>query len=246
MSAFVGVDGCRFGWVAIFEDDRGLNYRLYETMREVLAGFPRAECVLVDIPIGLPWRACPVRPCDSLAREQLRRPRASSVFAVPARTASRAGNIEEARRLNLEELGRSVSAQAWGICGKIAEVDDLLVGEPLARKVIREMHPEVCFWGLNGRQPMQHRKGIPDGVKERQALLLKYEPRSTALLEHALATTRRAHLKADDVLDALVGLVVARAIKHGAESLRGEPKSDERELPMEMVFWNGVGAHSSP
>ena len=239
MSAYVGVDGCRSGWVAVSEEGNGLAYRMLPTMRELLADYPKAEYVLVDIPIGLPWKECPVRPCDRLARQHLGH-RASSVFAVPCRKASCAADIFEARRQNIQELERSLSAQAWGICRKIAEVDELLLSEPVARRAIREIHPEVCFWGLNGRRAMQHSKRRPAGVLERVGVLARYEPRTEALLASALAEQRRIDLQADDVLDALVGFVVARAMPGGIEGLDGQPVCDERGLPMEMVYVSGV------
>lgn len=231
----VGVDGCGFGWVAVFEEADELGYRLGREMGALLAGFPAAGHVLVDIPIGLPWRGCPVRPCDSLARKCLG-PRASSVFPVPCRAAVVASNIDEARRANVAELGRSLSAQSWGICRKIAEVDALLLGEPRARRVIREMHPEVAFWALNGGRPMRHPKRTRAGIDERIHVLSKHEPGSRALLASALAHERRKDLKADDLLDALVGFVVGCAAPDGIGTLQGVPAFDERGLPMEMVF----------
>lgn len=90
------------------------------------AGFPDAERILIDVPIGLPWPSVPIRPCDRLARCLLGKPRSSSVFAVPCREALFAGSLEEARTLNRDRIGRSVGAQTWGISPKIAEVDRFL------------------------------------------------------------------------------------------------------------------------
>src|SRR5438045_3211337 len=74
----VGVDGCRLGWVAVFAEGTQLRYRLFHRFDELVAGFPRAIIILVDIPIGLPWSGCPTRPCDTLARRRLGAGRASS------------------------------------------------------------------------------------------------------------------------------------------------------------------------
>lgn len=235
MGRYVGVDGCRFGWVAVSEERGKLTYRLLPTMHELLEAYASSEQVLVDIPIGLPWNDCPVRPCDRLARQRLRHPRASSVFPAPCRAASRATDLAEARRLNVAELGRSLSEQAWGICKKIAEVDRLLLKESAERRVVREIHPEICFWALNGRRPMQHAKSTAAGVAERVSVLTLHEPRTERLLAAALSEQMRKHVQADDILDALVGFVTARAVPHGIESLHGEPWRDEQGLPMEMV-----------
>ena len=53
----------------------------------------------------------------------------------------------------------------------MAEVDRFLLGNPASQARVREVHPEVCFWALNGRQSMQHSKGKEPGSSERMAVL---------------------------------------------------------------------------
>ena len=48
MARYVGVDGCRFGWVAVAEEAGRLEYRLFGAMSDVLAAHPDAERILVD------------------------------------------------------------------------------------------------------------------------------------------------------------------------------------------------------
>jgi predicted RNase H-like nuclease len=71
LGKYIGVDGCRAGWISVTDDGRGPSFRIFTTMRELLDASPEAELVLVDIPIGLPWRECPTRPCDFEARKLL-------------------------------------------------------------------------------------------------------------------------------------------------------------------------------
>ena len=149
MIEHVGVDGCRLGWVAVFADGDQLRYRLFHRFDALVESFPQAAAILVDIPIGLPRSDCRTRPCDALARRRLGAGRASSVFPAPSRATCGAANVAEARRLNIAELGRSLSAQAWGICTKVAEVDQFLRSDMAVRSRVHEVHPEVCFWGLN-------------------------------------------------------------------------------------------------
>lgn len=236
MARYVGVDGCRFGWVAVAEEAGRLEYRLFGAMSDVLAAHPDAERILVDIPIGLPSKQCPVRPCDLLARKLLGAPRASSVFPPPSRAACRAASVAEARRINLSEVERSLSEQAWGICRKVAEVDALLLAESAARKVVREMHPEVCFYGLNARRPMAYAKRTKAGAAERLTVLTTHEPRTRALLERLLREHRRKDVQADDLLDALVGYVTARAETAAIQRVQGSPACDDHGLPMEMLY----------
>jgi predicted RNase H-like nuclease len=56
LGKFIGVYGCRAGWIAVTDDGGQLTFQIFTTMRELLDAFPEAELVLVDIPIGLPWR----------------------------------------------------------------------------------------------------------------------------------------------------------------------------------------------
>ena len=234
---FVGVDGCRAGWIAVSKTGgRGLEYKVFAKMNDLLEHYDEAQLVLVDIPIGLPWKKCPKRPCDVFARTKLRT-RASSVFPVPCREATRAPNVDEARRRNMAELGCSLSEQAWGICKKIAEVDELLLANTRARAIVREVHPEVCFWSLNGEAPMTHAKRRPQGIRERIDLLAGLEPGTQILVDEAMTNEFRRDVQADDVLDALVAYVIARSGLGALKRLSGSPPSDEHGLPMEMLYF---------
>jgi predicted RNase H-like nuclease len=228
----IGVDGCKAGWIAVSKDEGELTYRIANTACELLSAFPNAECVLIDVPIGLPWRDEPIRPCDRLARCILGDQR-SSVFPVPCRTAVRAEAIGVARELNKGELGRSLSEQSWGICRKIREVDDLLLGKP---GEVREVHPEVCFWALAGRSPMSHNKRQKEGLRERLAVLAAFEPYAERFFDFVLTEEPRRKVSADDILDALAAFVTCSASNLQLASLRGVPASDERGLPMEMLY----------
>lgn len=238
MTEYIGVDGCRAGWIAVTERDAVFEFRVFGTMRQLLDGHPQAELVLVDIPIGLPWKQCPSRPCDTAARAKLRAPRASSVFPAPSRLAARAGDIATAQQLNQAEVGRKLSQQAWGICKKIAEVDELLLADPVARGKMREIHPEICFWALAGERAMQHAKKTLAGIEERVAVLASHEPRTQQALAAALAKfPLKKDVQADDVLDALVAYVTARAGRARLQALVGVgPDRDEQGLPMEIMY----------
>jgi predicted RNase H-like nuclease len=142
--------------------------------------------------------------------------------------------------LNIAEVGRSLSAQAWGISKKIAEVDELLLRDVEARERVIEIHPEVCFWALNGRQPLSHPKRDRDGLRERLAILSRWEPETEQLLRRVLREQRRNLVMADDVLDALSAFVTAQATVPDLHRLVGEPAVDECGLPMQMVFRTGI------
>ncbi|MDP1735394.1 MAG: DUF429 domain-containing protein [Sulfuritalea sp.] len=233
---YIGVDGCRAGWIAVTKDRDELIYRIYPSAQDLVAAFPNAERILIDIPIGLPWKAAPIRPCDRLAREILG-PRRSSVFPVPCRDAAYAKSLEAARAANLKELDRSLPSQSWGICKKIAEIDNLLQRQLRLRKIIREVHPEVCFWGLAGGSPMQHNKKTKDGLSERLAILSRFEPDAKYLLEEVRANELRKDVMADDVLDAIVAYIVSSAPTPSLSLIKGNLLMDQYELAIEMVYF---------
>ena len=230
---FVGVDGCRAGWVAVTRTHEQLDYAAFETIDQLARAYQQAELILVDIPIGLPWSDCPIRPCDSLARDLLGTPRRTSVFPVPCRESVHANGNAEARNANIRLINRSLSEQTLGIRKKIAEVD-LLVRDRIAP--IREIHPEVCFWSLADRHAMQHKKSSEAGRKERVEVLTRFEPQTNQFLSRALNDTLRMHVAADDFLDALAAFITAEAQIGSLSRLSGKPAIDREGLPMEMLY----------
>jgi predicted RNase H-like nuclease len=120
--------------------------------------------VAVDVPIGLLERGA--RDCDVQARRLLG-PRRSSVFTAPLRPLLAATSQAEASQIRYRLEGKGVSIQASAIVPKIQEVDRLLRGNPNLREIIREVHPELCFFYLNGERPMSEAKKKPAGRTER-------------------------------------------------------------------------------
>jgi predicted RNase H-like nuclease len=222
----------------------GLEYRLHETFAELLQDWPSAASVFVDIPIGLPSRTCPSRRCDTEARRLLGPGWASSVFSPPCREAARAADLGQAREINMREVGRSLSAQAWGICPKIAEVDALLVDEPALVHRVKEVHPELLFWAFNAGRAMRHAKKSRDGAKERAALIESLEPGAPELIERVLKAHRRAKVGRDDVVDALAAMLTAGAGHASAWSqaitVPAVPELDGIGLP--MCMWMPAGS----
>ena len=233
MKQCVGIDGCKAGWLAVSRSDGSLRHSAHADISNLVLQFPNASRICIDIPIGLPWREFPIRPCDDLAREKLGSPRQRSIFPVPCRQALRASTLAEAQRLNQAELGRSVNAQTWGIAPKIREVDQFLQAK---RSRLLEVHPEICFWALAGQRPMAHSKKTREGREERLAVLERYEPDARSFLQAVLGNTKRSAVAADDVLDTLVLLITAEARVGKLARLVGEPAEDQTGLPMEMLY----------
>lgn len=236
----VGVDGCRAGWLAI---------RLARTGEWEAAVFPvfarlwehhrRAQLILVDIPIGLRDKGPAARRCDQEARRILG-PRRSSVFPVPCRAAIYQADYDAAIRENLRFTGKSIFRAVWQIAVRIREVDELLRKEEAARRCVRESHPEVCFWALNGGRPLAHNKRTEAGAAERRGLLTevlpRLHPRFAAILDRSPAFMGR-EATPDDFLDALALAATAWVgLTRGLSTLPPDPEVDTCGLPMEMVY----------
>ncbi len=97
---------------------------------------------------------------------------------------------------------RGVSIQAFGIFGKIRELDAALRADASLRDRVIESHPELAFWRLNGGQHMQEPKKVksrvhPPGMDERKALLAAH-----GIDRRLLDARPPAGAGEDDLLDA--------------------------------------------
>jgi predicted RNase H-like nuclease len=105
-----------------------------------------------------------------------------------------------------------------------------------AREMVREVHPELCFWALNGGQTMRYRKKCAEGFAERMDVLRKVLPEAETLCEKALTEFPRRDLARDDIPDALIALATAVAPLGMQLTVPSNPERDARGLPMQMVY----------
>lgn len=229
-----GVDGCRAGWFCVGLADGRLSGSLHPTLSTFIEGTHPADTILIDIPIGLNHGADGPRQCDVLAR-QLLGPRASSVFSAPIRELLHTGTYPEANALSRQLAGKGLSKQTWNICAKIKEVDWIMQTCDKARQSLHEAHPELCFYGLNRGQPMQHTKRSRAGFDERLALLARHLPDVRTFLDQMLDCHPRSRLALDDVLDATACALTA-AMQSTWGSLPRQCERDRTGLPMAIVF----------
>ena len=232
---FVGVDGCRAGWLAIgLETEGNWQVNMFSDVSRLWDYHRQASLILIDIPIGLKTGGKAERRCDPVVRKLLG-PRRSSVFPAPCREAIYASAYQEACDVNQRLTGKRLSVENWNIIPKIREMDCLLSDDTSAIGRIRENHPELCFWGLAGR-PMQHAKKGNEGLSERTQLLQSIYPRTDDIIAHALSTYRRKDVARDDILDALAAAVTGLMGGQNLVSIPQEPEFDDRGLRMEMVY----------
>ncbi len=245
-SKFVGVDGCPYGWFSVgLDDSDGYEVQAFTTFRELLDHYCEARLVLVDIPIGLLEDGPGERACEPKAREAVCA-RRSSVFPTPPRTlvCSVANGMcfKCANKLSKSSRCEGISRQTYHIMVKIAEVDEIMRSRCMeARPKVREVHPEVCFWALNRKKPMCHRKSESAGIKERKGVLRCHEPRTDSIYDCAYSKYPRSQVAKDDILDALAAAVTAKLglgcpDNFQLRTLPECPPTDNQCLPMEMVY----------
>ncbi len=223
-----GVDGCRGGWLCLEEKGDTLRTFVAGSFDQLLDYLGDAAVITIDVPIGLPDSG--ERPCDPVARQLLRAPRASSVFPVPIRTVALERDYQTACAAHRQVDGRALSRQAFAILPKISEVDFRLSAKPELQQRVREIHPEVCFAVWNNGVPMKHRKTLPLSRVERERLIDGMWPDRPRLL----AECRGSAYEADDLNDAFAALWTAKRIVAGTASVLGPQGSDSHGLRMEM------------
>lgn len=231
----IGADGCKRGWFAVvFDKNISWGVEIFETIDSMWEHHHDASLILLDIPIGLPFSNR--RECDMMARRLLKSPRASSVFPVPCRSAVYAEKYENACAENRKFLGVGLSIQSWCISKKIREVDEFLGRTTEAREIIRESHPEMCFWAFAGGRAMAESKKKREGQKERLDILTEIYPGAKEICDKALEDYKRKDVSVDDILDSLVLAVTASEPQHQLSTIPPTPPKDKKGLRMEIVF----------
>ena len=131
-----------------------------------LDGLSLTGIVGIDMPLGLlagGWREA-----DALARRALGR-RGVTVFAIPPRPVWQQPTYAEANQACRDLTGKGLSAQTWGLRGKLLEADAFRRTSP-AR--LFEVHPELAFAAL-ARAPLQESKHTTAGLAIRRELLAR-------------------------------------------------------------------------
>lgn len=270
-----GVDGCKAGWFWFrlpVSQSVPITWGVANTLEAlldgenrttgddgvVLAGPAEGDLMLVDMPIGLPnadseGRKCVSRDCDRQARRQLKE-RWRSVFAVPTREAmtefedhyraQRGGGQKDALKQAAGQV-QPIPPVTAGIFPKLFEVDRLMRTPRSTSVIVRETHPEVCFWALHGKNSMPFGKKHGMGFVKRLDLLEDLlgnlfggrDPGAKEIVE--TACLGRPDVGSDDIVDALACAVTAWIILHdkdAAGTLPHRENAADRAEPPEMVY----------
>jgi predicted RNase H-like nuclease len=195
MTTFVGIDGIRGGWVAVYLNADGSQRFAYAASIARLLIDPYARA-MVDMPIGLPERG--YRKCDLEARALV----GSRVFLGARSGVWTFKTLSEANAhyWKCEGPGRGISMQLFCIKDKLEELNN----DPLPPRLF-EAHPEMIFWRLAGR--ILESKNSEQGREERTKIL---EAKGIEKLERWLGQRDHTGIKRDDLIDACAFAVAAR------------------------------------
>ena len=210
-----------------------LKFALADDLGPLVTRAERGEALIaIDIPIGLTDGG--PRACDVEARRRLGRPRGSSVFPAPCRSALPATTYRQACRLSRRALGAALSIECFNILAKIRQVDALMT--PARQAFVREVHPELVFALLSGHgHGLVEPKRTAAGERKRLRLLRRAAPSFDPTVVRARLGLSR--VSRDDVIDAVACLVAARRIARGEATVLPVTATarDARGLRMEIV-----------
>lgn len=232
-----GADGFRDGWfVVLWRPSTGEVRRRTVGNVRALLDLPEAPDVLgLDMIVGLPDEAASGgRACDREARKLLGHPRSSSVFSPPAYVALQATSQREASAINraTHPDERGVSIQTFHLFPKMRDVAAHVT--PAHQTWVREVHPELAFYAMNGDAPVPARKHDAAGKRQREDLLARNGfPDAADVLERMVG----GPLTADDVLDAHAVCWTARRIREGTAQRLPEDDVPRNERGLRMEIW---------
>jgi len=237
-SMYVGADGCQGGWVAVvYSEERSATVSFHDCIDDLWESYRDADRIFLDVPIGLRTASAEPRACDSAARTVLSPDRHYSVFPTPVRAAAQEGSYDAAKATQERLTDGSLNRQTWGITPKIATVDTLLRQSSRARAVIRECHPEICFWAFAG-EPMEYSKTSAPrrAFWERVNALRDVERDVYDHIWEAATDELPGTVSTDDLIDAFAVALTARGPATELRTLPEDPDYDDEGLPMEMVY----------
>lgn len=228
---FIGVDGCRGGWIGAVLQEGELTVKRYPTVAAIMEEHSEFNEFLIDMIMGLQGDKTQVRP-EAAARSLLKE-RSSTLFPAPARQAVYAENTAGAYEENVRILGKKFTPLTVGIIPKIRELDEFLQANPKYKNVLKESHPEICFSILKGGV-LRTKKSESDGIKERSEIIRRYlrgfdEEKATSL-------GKTLKCKTDDILDAVCLAIAANLTGQGHYSILPEkPMMDDTGLYMRLI-----------
>ena len=213
---YVGLDGCRCGWVCCQIQDEKISFDLLKHISDITR--LNSTLMFIDIPIGL-GDIKVKRTIDIELRKLLSKSRKSSVFTPPIMEVLDVENYKIGNEISKKITGKGISIQSWNISKKIKEVNDFKLSKESNEMNLFESHPELCFESLN-KNPLMHSKKTDKGILERLDIINKYILLSPNKIDEFYRKFKSNILKKDDIVDAAVlALAQSFGIKMGSVRL---------------------------
>ncbi len=201
MSITLGIDGCKSGWFALWQNPRDvIQCRVFHDLSDLTNFFKNEGPLTIGIDMPVVLDDSIARKADQLARTLLGK-KASSIFTAPTLQMLQQTTYEATCQLSKKQFGKSISIQSWHLFPKIRDVQAALHLEQLN---LFEIHPELSFRAMNNNEVVLESKKTTEGFLIRKNLLEKH------FITFDFEAIRHQHLKKDvsndDVLDALAVL----------------------------------------
>lgn len=230
---YLGIDGCKYGWICAQLKNEAVSLTLFGHINEVKN--MDSQRIFIDIPIGL-GDQFNTRTIDFELRKLLSKKRKSSVFTPPIREALEAPTYQLGNQINKSISGKGISIQAWNIGHKIKEVNQFLSQNRFYQKKMSESHPELCFELLNNG-PLKHSKKTLSGMEERIKIINKYINISFQEIRNFGKECKSDKAKLDDIIDAIVlSLSAMRWEMSGKRQITQEKEKDTFKLPFNIKY----------
>jgi predicted RNase H-like nuclease len=221
VATYIGIDGYRRGWVAVYIDDIVGQYFDHSSSFDDLLAVPHARA-MIDMPVGLPDRG--YRQCDVEARGVV----GSRVFLGARWGVWEFESFQAANDHYWRMDDSGISQQLWCIRHKLRDVNTLM--SPSRQAKLRETHPELVFRRLAGG-PLDSKKS-ESGRARRIELLGSLGFRE---IDHWLDMRKGTGIARDDLIDACACALAARDSKNRFPR-KNEPEFDNRGIRMEIWY----------
>lgn len=213
MSLVIGIDGCKSGWFAVWQNqDEVIDTAIFKSLNNLKDFFIESNQLIIGIDMPVILSEVMPREADQLARKLLSK-KASSVFTAPTPEMLDQPNYEKASLISKRLIGKSMSLQSWYLFPKIRDVQTVIHYENIK---LFEIHPEVSFRAMNNEKVILESKKTTEGFEIRKSLLDKH------FLNFNFDVIRNKYQKKDvmnnDILDALVVLWSAKRIVNNQAS----------------------------
>ena len=219
MIKYIGIDGCRGGWIAVYIENGEVSVRVESAKRKENSkeakgleafGFTKDDVILIDMPI-LSAEGKRNNLDQVLRNEMQKNGNKGSVFSIPDDLLKDVGG----RLLINEDVLKTTSEQLKGIAEKIEETCNF------AKKSIEfkfwESHPEFCFELLKKEKAPLLKKKSGGGIAERLLILQEYLGiRGINTLLKKAKDLKEKDFDFDDLLDAACLAVMAKEIGFNA------------------------------